>query len=152
MSRPLRDQERGYRRLTVGVSLVLLCVGLALTARDSYRVMELYNAQAGEAACREYNARRPATAAPEECERVATDAYLSRPFSLVFEAMATFAVATLHRESTFFLGLLGFAGGHILTLTIALGIAVSLILAVVPWAAFYSVRWVARGFDGRVRL
>src|ERR1700730_6372120 len=89
MSRPLHGQERGYRRLTVGVSLVLLCAGLALTARDSYRVVELYNARTSEAACREYNARRPATETPEECEGLVIDDYLSRPFSRVINVLVT---------------------------------------------------------------
>jgi hypothetical protein len=146
MSRPLRGQERGYRRLTVGVSLVLLCVGLALTARDSYRVVELYSAQTREETCRRYSTESKQL----ECERVSIDEYLSRPFSFVFDAITTFTVATFHRESTFFVDLLGFAAGHILAFTVCLGIVVSLILAAVPWVVFYSVRWIARGFAGAV--
>lgn len=143
-----RGRERGYRRLTVGVSLVLLCAGLALTARDSYRVVELYNAQTGEAACREYNARRPTTETPQECEPVALDDYLSRPFSRVFTVLVTVATGTFLRESGFVFNVAGFMATHILAFTVALGIAVSLILAAVPWVVFYSVRWIASGFDG----
>jgi hypothetical protein len=147
MSRPLRGQELGYRRLTVGVSLVLLCAGLALTARDSYRVVELYNARTSEAACREYNARRPATETPDECERVVADDYLSRPFSQVFHVLLTVAMGTFLRESVFVFDVASFMATHILAFTVALGIAVSLLLAAVPWVVFYSVRWIARGFD-----
>jgi len=148
MSRPLRGQERGYRRLTVGVSLVLLCAGLALAARDSYRVVELYNAQTSEAACREYNARRPATETPEECERVVPDDYLSRPFSRVFHVLMTVAMGTFLRENVFVFNVAGFMAAHILAVTAGFGLAVSLVLAAVPWVVFYSIRWIVRGFNG----
>ena len=150
MSRPLRGQERGYRRLTVGVSLVLLCAGLALTARDSYRVMELYGAQTVEATCREYNARRPTTETQEECERVVTDDYLSRPFSRVFHVLITVAMGTFLRESVFVFTVAGFMAAHILAFTAGFGLAVSLLLAAIPWVVFYSVRWIVRGFAGAV--
>jgi len=114
MSRPLRGQERGYRRLTVGVSLVLLCAGLALTARDSYRVVELYSAQTREETCRRYSTESKQL----ECERGSIDEYLSRPFSFVFDVITTFTVATFHQESTFFVDLLAFAAGHILAFTV----------------------------------
>ena len=143
MSRPLRGQERGYRRLTVGVSLVLLCAGLALTARDTYRVMEYQNDAALVAACREH--------AASESKRMecggGPDPALSRPFSAVFDVLLTLAMWGFYPDTTALVGVASM-GDHLLALTIALGIAVSLILAAVPWVVFYSVRWVARGFDG----
>src|SRR6266581_1450117 len=108
MKRPPSQKERGFCRLTVGVSLVLLCAGLALTARDSYRVVELYNAQTSETACREYNARHPTTETQQECERVVTDDYLSRPFSRVFHGLVTVAMGTFLRESVFVFNVVGF--------------------------------------------
>jgi hypothetical protein len=142
MNRPLRRKERGFRRLTFGVSLVLLCAGLVLTAHDSYRVAELYSAQTREEACHRYSTE----AKQSECERVSIDEYLSRPFSFVFNALITFTLVTLHRDSAFFVNVLSFVATHMLTVTLCLGLAVSLIFAALPWVVFYSVRWIARGF------
>jgi len=148
MSRPLRGQERGYRRLTVGVSLVLLCVGLALMARDVYQMMEYKNELATLEAC--YNRAGSDQKAKNECGTMGIDSLPGHHVSFAFDMLITISQATLPHDA--FINVLTFTAGRpgypFFGFIISIDLAVGLVLAAVPWVVFYSVRWVARGFAG----
>ena len=140
MSRTSYSKERGYRRLTAGVSLVLLCAGLAIAAHDVYRVIEYQNEATIAAECfRDAGLdqkKREACSSP--------NLYSSRAFSIAFEALVT--LTWWGSSADTMVRVVGAIVDHVFAVTLWLGLIVTLALAALPWAVFYSVRWIARGF------
>lgn len=138
------SRERGFRRLTLAVSLVLLCTGLALTAYDIYRFIEFRNAQIHQLAC--LTGAGSDQKAKAECEHVSIDDYMPRHVSFGLDVLLTIAEACLSQERLISVLAFFFGPRFFLTFTICLGLAMSLVLATLPWAIFYFARWIARGF------
>ncbi len=138
------SRERGFRRLTLGVSLVLLCAGLALTARDVYRMMEYRNTLTIEEECRSRAGSDQKT--KDECG--STNATFPSHVLFAFGALVTISQAALSYNT--FINVLdvttGRPGYPFFGFIMSLDLAVSLVLAALPWAIFYFVRWIARGF------
>jgi|SRR6266851_3627492 len=141
---PTMSRERGFRRLTLGVSLVLLCAGLALTARDVYRMMEYRNTLTIEEECR--SRAGSDQKAKDECG--STNATFPSHVLFAIGALVTISQAALSYNT--FINVLdvttGRPGYPFFGFIMSLDLAVSLVLAALPWAIFYFVRWIARGF------
>jgi hypothetical protein len=113
MSQP---KERGFRMLTLGVSLVLLIGGLALTG---------------------YDIRRFTIAS--------VDDYMPRHVSFAFDVLLTVGQASLSQQTLIDVLAVILGPRFFLTFTICLGLAGSLVFAAIPWAVFYFGRWISRG-------
>lgn len=144
-------RERGFRRLTLGVSLLALCAGLALTVQQFYQTRlflanrvewkQCFDAFAPPPSpslghqieaikrCGEYTEEVPLPAVPYAGMRVAANTLK------VFPALDPIILSHIADRFT------GFALALSLTLT---GFLVALL-----WAVFYFARWVARGFDAQ---
>jgi hypothetical protein len=146
------NREHGFRRLTFGVSLLALCAGLALTIHTWYRTQLYLAASVEQQQCmaRLTPAQR-ASEVWEECHGI-TEARPLPPLvraalGLTSESMRIrwalnvggfFDRAVDAVSETVFDRLGAFA--------VILGILLTCGLVVLPWAAFYFLRWIVGGF------
>lgn len=140
------SRERGFRRLALGASLVLLCAGLALTAHDIYPILEYRNTLTEEEDCRRWHGsdQKKAMAECSDIYREKRGNPLPSRVSLALDTLLTIGEATLSHDTLF--AVFSAIFHRLLAFTVCLGLAVSLILATIPWAVFYFARWIARGF------
>jgi hypothetical protein len=138
MSQP---KERGFRRLTLGLSLVLLLGGLALTGYDIRRFIDFRNAQSLDAACLSRAGSGPT--AKTECVIASVDDYMPRHVSFAFDVLLAVGQASLSQKTLIDVLAVVLGPRFFLTFTICLGLAGSLVFAAIPWAVFYFGRWIS---------
>ncbi len=137
------SRERSLRRLTLGVSLVLLIGGLTLTGYDIHRFIDFRNAQSLETACLSRVGSRPK--AKTECTIASIYDYMPRHVSFAFDVLLTIGQASLSQQTLIDVLAVILGTRFFLTFTMWLGLAGSLVLAAIPWAVFYFGRWISRG-------
>lgn len=112
--------ERGFRRITMVVSLVLLTASLAFAGWQVYRVADSQEQSRRAAAIAEYRQTHPGGKSLDELFP-----YLRQPERVIYPAWFYWNPITIAM----------------------IGLAMSSILAAIPWGIFYLVRWISRGFS-----
>lgn len=146
MKRPSSQKERGFCRLTLGLSFAFLCAGLFLTAHDIYRMMEYKNALTSVEGCR--SRAGSDQKAKSECGNIIEIPLPGRHVSFAFGVLVTISQAILSYDTL--IDVLEFTEGRVrypfFGFTVCVDLALSLLFAALPWVVFYIARWVARGF------
>lgn len=114
--------ERGFRRLTIVVSITVLCVSLLPTPFLAYTLwLENRYDQSGNRC-------------PGECSTDGT----AHAIDLLVGVLQIFGVPLSSRDFV--------SSASVIGVLFVVNLAVSLVLAAIPWGVFYLLRWIAHGF------